>query len=131
MAIQENMQSYIEKRIDQYYKWYSANAKKSKNRFQLGKVISASSAVLIPVITNLTLEINWYSKNIDVGDILVTILGLAVALLVAFEGVFHYKEQWVNYRTTAEYIKTQRILFLHMSEDYEDLDEKKSIQTIG
>jgi hypothetical protein len=63
---------------------------------------------------------------IDIGKILVTILGLAVALLVALEGVFHYKEQWVNYRSTAEYLKTQKILFLHMSEDYEGLEEKKA-----
>ena len=122
----EKVQSYIQDRIDQYCNWYDAKAIKSKAKYQNGRMLSAISAVLIPVITNIDLSATISDVQIDFGDVIVSVLGVTVALLVALEGVFHHREQWQNSRSTAEYLKTQKVLFEHKAEDYEGLDEDKA-----
>lgn len=126
MTTTEKTQSYIQERIEQYYSWYDAKAVKSKSSYQRGRLISATSAVLIPVVTNIELPISIAEKNLDLSNIVVSILGVTVALLVALEGVYHHREQWLNSRSTAEYLKTQRVLFEHRAGDYEGLDEEKA-----
>lgn len=126
MTTTEKVQSYIQERIDQYYQWYDAKAVKSKSKYQNGRMLSAISAVLIPVITNIDIVVTVFDKSINLGDIIVSILGITVAVLVALEGVFHHREQWLNSRSTAEYLKTQKVLFEHKAEDYEGLDEEKA-----
>lgn len=126
MTTTEKVQSYIQERIDQYYNWYDAKAVKCKAKYQNGRMLSAVSAVLIPVITNIDITVIAFDTPIDISDLIVSILGITVALLVALEGVFHYREQWLNSRSTAEYLKTQKVLFEHKAEDYEGLDEDKA-----
>lgn len=126
MTSTEKTQSYIKERIEQYYSWYDAKAVKSKLSYQRGRLISAISAVLIPVITNMELPISIAGKYLDLSNIIVSILGVAVALLVALEGVYHHREQWLNSRSTAEYLKTQKVLFEHQAGDYEGVNEEKA-----
>lgn len=126
MTTNEKIQSYIQGRIDQYYAWYDAKAVKSKASYQQGRLASAASAVLIPVITNIELSFSISETTINLSNILVSILGVTVALLIALEGVYHHREQWLNSRSTAEYLKTQKVLFEHRADDYEGLDEEKA-----
>lgn len=126
MTTTEKIQSYIQDRIEQYYSWYDSKAVKSKSSYQQGRLISAGSAVLIPVITNIELPLAFGGSTFDLSNIFVSILGVTVALLVALEGVYHHREQWLNSRSTAEYLRTQRVLFEHRAGDYEGLDEEKA-----
>jgi hypothetical protein len=48
----------------------------------------------------------------------VSLLGLVVALLIALEGVLHYRDQWKNYRSTEQYIRGQKYLFQNRAGDY-------------
>jgi flavodoxin len=120
------VQSYIQERIDQYYTWYDSKAVRSKTSYQRGRLLSAISAVLIPVISNVNLSFFIRGSEIDFSNILVSALGITVALMVALEGVYHHREQWLNSRSTAEYLRTQKLLFEHKAEDYETLDEAKA-----
>ncbi|MCP4652593.1 MAG: DUF4231 domain-containing protein [Candidatus Omnitrophica bacterium] len=126
MTTTEKVQSYIQERIDQYYNWYDAKAVKSKASYQRGRLISAVSAVLIPVIANIEINFPFYDVSVDFGKFFISLLGIIVALLVALEGVHHHREQWLNSRSTAEYLKTQKVLFEHHADDYENLDEEKA-----
>ncbi|MGD1503003.1 DUF4231 domain-containing protein [Vibrio harveyi] len=126
MTETEKVESYLKERIDQYYNWYDRKAVKSKAKYQRGRVLSAISAVLIPVVANIDLVATILGEQVDLGNIIVSILGITVALLVALEDVFHHREQWLNSRSTAEYLKTQKVLFEHKAEDYEGLDGDKS-----
>lgn len=124
--METSKQSYISDRLDQYYQWYDAKAVKSKTKYFRGRVLSAVSAVLIPVIVNLEITI----LGIDWSNIIVSLLGVAVALLVALEEVFHHKEIWINSRSTAEYLKTQKVLFLHKAQEYSELPEDEAFKLL-
>jgi hypothetical protein len=43
--------------------------------------------------------------------------------LIALEGVLRHREQWKNYRTTEQYLQTQKQLFVHKVGDYLKIDE--------
>jgi len=127
---EETINSYIQSRIDQYYSWYDAKAVISKAKYQRGRLISATSAVLIPVITNVDLSFSIAENSVNLSNIIVSILGITVALLIALEGVYHHREQWLNSRSTAEYLKTQKVLFEHRADDYEGLVEEKAFKQL-
>jgi uncharacterized protein DUF4231 len=46
---------------------------------------------------------------------------LAVALILALEGVFHYKEQWQNFRGTEQYLLSQKYRFENSADEYQPL----------
>lgn len=129
LAEKEQIQSYITERIDQYYNWYDSKAVKSKAMYQYGRLVQAVSAVLIPVVVNIKIQFTIIGFCID-STVLVSIFGVIVALSIALEGVYHYREQWLNSRSTAEYLNTQKILFRHCAEDYNGLNDKQAFEQL-
>ncbi len=130
MSEKENIDSYIENRLEQYRKWYDNKAVKMKKRYLTSRTISAISAVLIPIIANTTVNFTILETSINFSNLLVTLLGIVVACFIALENVFHYREQWKNYRTTEQYLQTQKNLFLHSSGDYEKLDKVSAFRVL-
>ena len=43
-------------------------------------------------------------------------------MVVSLESVFHYREQWVNYRSTEQYLRKEYFLFTAKEGVYADLD---------
>ncbi len=56
-------------------------------------------------------------------DPVATAISIMVVLLVSLESVFHYREQWVNYRSTEQYLRKEYFLFTAKEGIYADLDE--------
>lgn len=127
-----NPEKYITERLDQYQKWYDSKAVRMKRNYLRGRIWSAIGAVLVPIITNVSLP------NIELaGDwilnsskVLATILSTLVALLIALEGVLHYREQWKNYRTTEQYLTSQKHLFLNKVGEYSNLNKAESFKLL-
>lgn len=46
---------------------------------------------------------------------------MAVALILALEGVFHFKEQWQNFRGTEQYLLSQKYRFENGVDEYQAL----------
>jgi hypothetical protein len=112
-------------RIDQYQSWYDNKAVDAKRKYIRSKVLSALSAILIPVILNV--DTFPYIGNIEeYSNIVATILGLLVSILIALENVLKYKDQWINYRSTEQFIVREKILLLSKSGPYLDLEEDKA-----
>lgn len=130
MALSKNAESYIKNRLEQYRGWYDNKAVTMKKRYLNSRIISAVSAVLIPIVNNIDFRCILFSCDIDLSNLIVTLLGIIVAILIALEGVLHYREQWKNYRTTEQYLQTQKNLFLHSSGDYTDLDDEKAFKLL-
>ncbi len=126
----ENIENYINNRVEQYRKWYDSKAVKMKANYMRGRITSTLSAVLIPVVTNINLEFIYDGTTIDISNIIVTILGTLVAVLVALEGVLHHREQWKNYRTTEQLLQTQKQLFNHRIGDYSKLDDSEAFKLL-
>lgn len=128
--MEEKSKVYIKDRLEQYQGWYDNKAVKMKKRYLSGRIVSAISAVLIPIITNVEIEITIAERIFDLSSLFVTILGVVVASLIALEGVLHHKEQWKNYRTTEQFLMTQKHLFINRVEDYANLDTDKAFKLL-
>ncbi len=118
----DNVDNYIKNRVDQYISWYDSKAVKMKSYYMNLRIVSAVSAVLIPIINNINIELSVCVIHIS-SSALVTVLGALVAILIALEGVLRHREQWKNYRTTEQYLQTQKQLFVHKVGDYLKIDE--------
>ncbi len=123
--LEKNVDQYIKDRLDQYRGWYDSKAVTAKKKYLNSRIWSAISAVMVPIITNIPLHNLTISQSltIDISKTLATILSTVVALLIALEGVLHYREQWKNYRTTEQYLTAQKNLFLNEVGDYASLSE--------
>ena len=127
---QDTAEQYLENRVDQYRSWYDNKAVSLKKKYQRTQVMAAAGAILIPVINNINFTLPIGTTEIDVGKTSVTIIGVIVALSIAFEGVYHYREQWKNYRSTEQYLETQKQLFIHSIGDYSKLDNKDAFRLL-
>lgn len=125
-------EKYIKERLDQYQNWYDNKAVKMKRNYLRGRVWSAINAVLVPIVTNISLPVIVIttSLTLDVSKVLATILSTSVALLIALEGVLHYREQWKNYRTTEQYLTAEKNLFLNKVGDYSNLTENEAFKLL-
>ncbi|GMQ24299.1 hypothetical protein Aoki45_09810 [Algoriphagus sp. oki45] len=123
---------YIKNRLDQYQGWYDKKAVLMKKSYLRGRVLSAIGAVLVPIITNVSLPELKITNDLilDFPKIIATILSTAVALFIALEGVLHYREQWKNYRTTEQYLTAQKNLFLNKVGDYSNLSENEAFRLL-
>src|SRR5205823_8993591 len=56
----------------------------------------------------------------------ITITSLFVVITVSLESVFHYREQWKNYRSTEQLLGHEKFLFLSRVGRYADLDDARA-----
>ena len=132
MSTTDKAEKYLQERLEQYYSWYDSKAVASKARYLWIRSVSAVASVLIPVVSNVELSFAAWGSDVDLGNLIVSGLGVAVASLMALEGVYHHREQWKNSRSTAEYLRSQRVLYEHRAEDYFGLDDARAFaQLIG
>ena len=119
-------EQYVVNRLEQYATWYDTRAVKMKFRYQAVRVVTAVGAVLVPVLANLpgTLELGIYHLN--ASRILTTVISTLVAVLISLEAVFRHREQWRNYRTTEQYLRSQKILFEQRADEFEQLDDQSA-----
>ena len=84
--------------------------------------------MLIPVVSNLPWEIPFGSSTIQVSTMGASLIGLGVALILALEGVFHFKEQWQNCRGTEQYLLSQRFRFENRVDEYQTLTDEEAFR---
>lgn len=100
---------YLNERVKQYQSWYNAKAVTMKARYLRMKAISVLGGALVPVLANVRLDltIGGYS----VVTLALTVISLMVVVFVSLETVFHYREQWKNYRSTEQRIGHEVVRF--------------------
>jgi hypothetical protein len=121
--IQEKIERYINSRLvsDEtgYLGYYDRTARRMKRRHLQNRAAAAIGAVLIPVVSNLPWQIPFGSTTIQVSTMGASLIGLGVALILALEGVFHFKEQWQNCRGTEQFLLSQRFRFENRVDEYQ------------
>ncbi len=53
---------------------------------------------------------------------------MIVALILALEGVFHFKEQWQNFRGTEQYLLSQKYRFENGVDEYQSLSAEDAFK---
>jgi hypothetical protein len=113
-----------------YLGYYDRTARRMKRRHLQTRSAATIGAVLIAVVSNLTWEPHIGGIAIHVETVGASLIGLAVALILALEGVFHFKEQWQNFRGTEQYLLSQKYRFENGVDEYQALSTEDAFQAI-
>lgn len=109
--------AYLQERVEQYKDWYDKKAVRFKAYYLNMRAVTVIGGALVPVLVNLDIPFKNY---------LTTAISLVVVILVSLESVYHYREQWKNYRTTEQFLSTERILFLTKEGPYKALETRQA-----
>jgi hypothetical protein len=107
--------AYISDRLMQYQGWYDTKAVQSKSRYMNMRAGSVVGAAIVPVIVNLPIPFITYAA---------TVVSLVVVILVSLESVYHFGDQWKNYRSTEQFLSRERVLFLTGEGPYKGHDSE-------
>ncbi|HEX5345085.1 MAG TPA: DUF4231 domain-containing protein [Duganella sp.] len=108
---------YIEERLRKNKVWYDQKAVTAKSCYLRMRTTIVLGGVIVPVVVNST---------IPGKDAVASIISLLVAAFVALEGVYHYREQWKNYRSTEQFLSREEVLFLTGEGGYKDFKEPQA-----
>lgn len=95
-------EQYIAERLNEAIAWYDKSANWHKKVYLRMRAMTVIGGALVPVLVNI---------DLPYVDILTTILSLVVVLLVSLESVYHFREQWTNYRSTEQQLRNQYFRF--------------------
>jgi hypothetical protein len=110
-------EEYIDERLNQFREWYDLKAKRAKKLYQWMRAVTVVSGAIVPVLINLPI------KNID---FFTTLVSLLVVVLISLESVFHFREQWKNYRATEQLLAKEYFNFVTGEGPYRNQDEKEA-----
>ncbi len=116
-----NADQYVSERFNQYQDWYDKKAVKMKSNYLRMRVLSVIGGALVPALIN----IPYHPRLVGVPVIqaVVTVISLSVVISVSLETVYHYREQWKNYRSTEQLIVHEKYLFQTRVGRYRDLSQ--------
>jgi hypothetical protein len=129
--LQDKVDRYIDARLigeRGYLAYYDRTATRMKRRHLQTRGAAALGAVLIPVVTSLPWQFSIGLLVVDVAKAGASLIGLGIALLLALEGVLHYKEQWQNYRGTEQYLLSQKFRFENRVDEYRMLSDEEAFR---
>jgi hypothetical protein len=95
---------YVNERLDPEISWYDRKSTTHKNAYIAGKVIEIVCAAIIPFLAG-------YAAADPKIPLVIGTLGMVVATLSGVAALLKFHEHWIKYRTTAESLKKEKILF--------------------
>lgn len=113
-----DIQEYIMQRVDKQINWYDDKSKNAQKYYKLYQLIEIGCAALIPILSGYTMKIWWLS-------VIVAILGSVIAAIESIVRLYHFHENWLEYRTTCELLRNEKNLYLMSSGPYADAPENK------
>lgn len=111
-----DQETYLKDRIEGQIKWYSSKSSVAQKRYKRLKIITLLCAVLIPFLTGLVDEILWL-KYVIGG------LGVLIAAIEGIQSLYKHQELWLEYRSTAEALKREKLIFQTLSGDYTEASD--------
>ncbi len=112
-------QNYIAERVDDQINWFERKSAFNQKQFKRSRSIIILLSVSIPFATG-------FIKDTDIGVVIkiaVGIAGVIIALLEGLTSLNKYQENWVQYRTYAETLKQEKLLYLTKAGKYFDLEQ--------
>jgi uncharacterized protein DUF4231 len=106
---------YIKQRLDDQHDWYSKKAQWNQTRYMRLRVIEVITAAGIPFATTLLTayqNLTW----------LVALLAFVIAAASGLVALHKYQDNWMEYRSTAEALKREKLLFLTRTPPYDAAD---------
>jgi len=98
-------QDYLKDRLDDQITWHDKKSMRNKTCFHRFQMIQIVLAALIPILATVP----------DVPPpmlrVLIAGLGAAIVIITGSQSLYRFQDLWIEYRTTAETLKNERILY--------------------
>jgi hypothetical protein len=108
-------EEYVTERLNQYREWYDKKAVTAKSTYLWMRAITVVGGALVPVLVNLN-EVKYMNYA-------TTLISLLVVILVSLETVYHFREQWKNYRSTEQVLAREYFYFTTGDGPYREIAE--------
>lgn len=108
---------YIAERIEDQCAYYDRSAIRYKARHFLMRRTAVVGAALVPILANISFDAFGIYRTAPA-----TLVSLLVTIVVALETVNRYGDQWKNFRSTYEFLKSEKFHFLTGEGVYRSLD---------
>lgn len=123
-------EEYIKTRLEDQIMWYSKKSQVNQYRYKAITAIQLVCSLMIPFFAtigdmNSIIGDMYFSSNLN--NIVISFLGLTVALSTGMITLNKYQENWINYRTTAEALKKEKYMFMTESPPYQYTDNSFSV----
>jgi hypothetical protein len=116
-------EKYIPERLDQFQSWYDGKAVSAKKWYFRLRITSVIGAALVPIAANVIVDPTT-------ARYVTTVISLIVSLAVALDGVFHYGDQWKNYRSTEQFLSREKFLFQTGEGPYKEAEPEKAFSLL-
>jgi hypothetical protein len=121
-------EQYITQRLEQYQGWYDKKAVLMKAKYLRMRATSVIGGSLVPVLINVPYHADV--GGISVVQVVVTVISLGVVISLSLETVFHYREQWKNYRSTEQLLGHERFYFQTRVGRYHGLSDEDAFRAL-
>lgn len=112
-------QQYIEQRVDDQIAWHDRKSGWNQRWYSLVQIATILSAALVPFVAVLEAVPSaptWLYKCV------VGILGVTAAVAAGISSVYRFQERWVDYRMTAETLRSEKYWFMARVAPYDGED---------
>jgi hypothetical protein len=103
-------ETYLQERWQKQKDYYSKQSAENKRRHQGLQLFITLAAIAVPILLTIP----------NVSVVIPTVLSGLIAGASALENVFHYGDNWRNYRQTLEGLKREKALFEARAGTYGD-----------
>src|SRR5271157_2243491 len=103
-------EQYISERLEQYQGWYDKKSVTMKTKYLRMRALSVVGGSVVPVV--------------------VTLISLCVVISISLENVFHYREQWKNYRSTEQLLGHEKFFFRTRVGRYHGISDEDAFRVL-
>jgi hypothetical protein len=103
---------FLKQRVDDQIGWYDKKSQWNQKWYKWLRIIEILAAMAIPFLTG------YITPECTCMKIIVGLLGLVIAIITAVVSLYHFQENWIEYRTTCESLRHEKFLFLTKTEPY-------------
>jgi len=121
-------ETYITERLEQYQGWYDKKSVVMKSKYLRMKALSVVGGALVPVLINVPWRFSI--AGVSVVQVIVTVISLGVVISLSLESVFHYREQWKNYRSTEQLLGHEKFYYRTRVGVYHGLREEDAFRRL-
>ncbi len=104
-------EKYLKERLQDQLEWYDNKSVWNQKWFKRWQLVEITPAILITFLSG-------QSENIPYSGWLLGILAGIIAIAASIISLNKFQENWINYRTTAEQLKHEKMLYLTKSAPY-------------
>jgi hypothetical protein len=108
-------EQYMMDRVDDQLRYYERRSDNNQKWFRRLRIIEIVAAALIPFLTG------YAGQSITI-QIIIGILGVAIAVSAGVMALYGFQENWTSFRATCAALRYRKILFNTQSAPYDTAD---------